>query len=177
MGSRTELSEIGREPDVTLGMTYDKGRERRLVIQGNLDRLEQNVLIERADIADKNAAAASGALRLQEAIADREVRTVAQDQPAVAGLHDVLDYDCRPKCSGGRRARKGSATHIRRLIRADSKQYLIIRTMGRSYTLAGERLDHSPPMSGKPLGLLLKQCMAHPEGRRLPHKPWQRSNT
>ena len=71
MGSRPELSEIGREPDVTLGMTYDKGRERRLVIQGNLDRLEQSVLIERADIADKNAAAASGALRLQEAIADR----------------------------------------------------------------------------------------------------------
>ncbi|MBN9455523.1 MAG: hypothetical protein J0I54_02730 [Bosea sp.] len=37
-----------------------------------------------------------------------EVGTVAPDRPAVAGLHDVLDYDCRPKCSGGGKRAKAA---------------------------------------------------------------------
>jgi hypothetical protein len=51
---------------------------------------------------------------MQKEITNKKVRTVAQDQPAVAGLHDALDYDCRPKCSGGRAARKGSTVPSRR---------------------------------------------------------------
>ncbi|HEV7335086.1 MAG TPA: hypothetical protein VGO06_03885 [Bosea sp. (in: a-proteobacteria)] len=56
-------------------------------------------------------------------------RAVARDKPAVAGLHDGLDYDCRPKCSGGRKARNGSIAYRKRLIRADSKKYLIDRAL------------------------------------------------
>jgi hypothetical protein len=92
-GLRAELTAIGHEPDVTLGVADDLRHERMSVSQGNLDWLEKCVPIDRADTADKNAAAAFGCLRRQETIAHRKFRTVAQDQPAVAGLHDVLDFD------------------------------------------------------------------------------------
>lgn len=61
---------------------------------------------------------------MQEAITNKKIRTVAQDQPAVAGLHDILDFDCRPKFSGERTVRRGSTIRTGRLNCVNSKKYL-----------------------------------------------------
>ena len=96
--------------------------ERIALAQGDFNGLEESALIDLPDVANKNAAAAASCVGTQKAITDKKIRTVAQDQPAVAGLHNSLDYDCRPKCSGGRAVRKGSTAHTRRLNYTNSKK-------------------------------------------------------
>lgn len=54
-GSAAEPTQIGDEPDMTLGVTNDVRQERGLVTQGNFDLREKRDRLDRADIADKNA--------------------------------------------------------------------------------------------------------------------------
>ena len=59
---------------------------------------------------------------MDEPIAYREVRAVAQEQPAVPGYHDVLDFDCRPnRTRAVDMAHKGSVGVMVRFYCDDSK--------------------------------------------------------
>lgn len=112
--SRNELAEVCSEPDMTLRVADHMRHEGTSFVQENSDWLEKSLLIDRPDVPDKNAIAAVGAMGVQKTITNGKLNAFSQDQPAVAGFHGGLDYDCRPNFSGGRAVRNGSTSHTGR---------------------------------------------------------------
>lgn len=113
--------ELCNEAEMPFGVCGDEQEKLATLVQFNRKTFTKTAGIDRSNIADEGAAAPGSILVVDEAIADGEVRAVAQDQPAVAGFMMFLDFDCRPIAPGGGVARKGSADPIRRPYRPNCK--------------------------------------------------------
>uniref|UniRef100_A0A9E7ZJZ1 Uncharacterized protein n=1 Tax=Bosea sp. NBC_00436 TaxID=2969620 RepID=A0A9E7ZJZ1_9HYPH len=53
------MAKVRCKSDMTLGVADDMRNERISFVEGDLDWLEESALIDRSDIANKNAAAAA----------------------------------------------------------------------------------------------------------------------